>query len=68
MMCQAQLFKVHFKRIMKLSNLSYSLVGQKMFQILAQCKELESKGKNILHFEIGDPDFSTPSNIAIELK
>jgi aspartate/methionine/tyrosine aminotransferase len=52
---------------MKLSNLSYSLVGQKMFQILAQCKELESKGKKILHFEIGDPDFSTPSNIAIEL-
>ena len=52
---------------MQLSKLSYSLIGQKMFQILAQCKELESKGKKILHFEIGDPDFSTPSNIATEL-
>lgn len=34
-----------------------------MFQILARAKELERQGKNILHFEIGDPDFDTPLNI-----
>lgn len=37
--------------------------GQKMFQILERSFELEKKGKNILHFEIGDPDFDTPMNI-----
>ena len=26
-------------------------------------KLLESSGKNIIHFEIGDPDFNTPANI-----
>ena len=34
-----------------------------MFRILAQVQELEKKWENILHFEIGDPDFNTPSNI-----
>lgn len=39
------------------------LQGQPMFKILSQIKELERQGKHIVHFEIGDPDFSTPSNI-----
>jgi len=47
----------------KLSDATYRLEGQKMFQILAKTKELERQGKEILHFEIGDPDFNTPSNI-----
>jgi len=34
-----------------------------MFQILAKTRELEQQGKEILHFELGDPDFSTPPNI-----
>ena len=34
-----------------------------MFQILARAKDLEKKGKDIVHFEIGDPDFPTPKNI-----
>ena len=37
--------------------------GQEMFQILATARELERKGKEILHFELGDPDFSTPDNV-----
>ena len=45
------------------SKASEELEGQKMFQILAQCKELEKKGKEIIHFEIGDPDFDTPKNV-----
>ncbi|MCK5608081.1 pyridoxal phosphate-dependent aminotransferase [Candidatus Pacearchaeota archaeon] len=34
-----------------------------MFQILSTAKLLEEQGKEILHFELGDPDFNTPENI-----
>ena len=37
--------------------------GQPMFKVLDKVKKLESEGKDIIHFEIGDPDFSTPDNI-----
>lgn len=47
----------------KLSDLANRLEGQKMFQILAKTQELERMGKEIIHFEIGDPDFDTPRNI-----
>lgn len=47
----------------KLSDAAHRLEGQRMFQILAVAKELERKGKQVLHFELGDPDFDTPSNI-----
>ncbi len=47
----------------KLSNAALKLEGQKMFQILAQAKDLEKQGKKIYHFEIGDPDFDTPKNV-----
>ncbi len=45
------------------SDSSARLIGQKMFQILDQAKKLESEGKDIIHFEIGDPDFDTPKHI-----
>ncbi len=38
--------------------------GQPMFQVLVKVKKLEAAGKRIIHFEIGDPDFSTPKQIA----
>lgn len=34
-----------------------------MFQILTLTRQLERQGKEILHFELGDPDFNTPPNI-----
>lgn len=34
-----------------------------MFQILTQARQMELAGQDIVHFEIGDPDFDTPSNI-----
>lgn len=37
--------------------------GQPMFKILSRIKELERMNKKIVHFEIGDPDFSTPRNV-----
>jgi aspartate aminotransferase len=33
------------------------------FEVLARAKRLEAQGRNIIHLEIGQPDFSTPLNI-----
>jgi len=33
------------------------------FEVLARAKQLEAEGKDIIHLEIGEPDFDTPSNI-----
>jgi aspartate/methionine/tyrosine aminotransferase len=33
------------------------------FQVLSRARELERQGKNIIHLEIGEPDFATPTNI-----
>ena len=32
-------------------------------QALTRIKELERSGRDIVHFEIGNPDFQTPGNI-----
>lgn len=46
-----------------LSDSAQLLEGQPMFKILSRIKELERDGRDIVHFEIGDPDFKTPSNV-----
>ena len=33
------------------------------FQVLGRARDLERQGKSIIHLEIGEPDFATPSNI-----
>ncbi len=33
------------------------------FEVLARAKELEAAGKDMVHLEIGEPDFDTPANI-----
>ena len=33
------------------------------FQVLSRARELERQGRNIIHLEIGEPDFATPPNI-----
>ncbi len=33
------------------------------FEVLSKARALESQGKEIIHLEIGEPDFDTPSNI-----
>tara|TARA_Y100000590_G_scaffold432034_1_gene547564 strand:+ start:3880 stop:5055 length:1176 start_codon:yes stop_codon:yes gene_type:complete len=48
----------------KLSELSNRIDGQPMFKLLEKVKKLESEGQDIIHFEIGDPDFQTPKNIS----
>ncbi len=39
------------------------LTGQAAFNVLARAQELEKQGEDILHFEIGEPDFDTPAHI-----
>ena len=39
------------------------IYGEAAFEVLAKAQELERQGKNILHFEIGEPDMNTPDNI-----
>jgi aspartate/methionine/tyrosine aminotransferase len=33
------------------------------FEVLARAKAMEAKGRDIIHLEIGEPDFDTPVNI-----
>lgn len=33
------------------------------FDVLVRARQLEAQGKNIVHLEIGEPDFDTPDNI-----
>jgi len=41
-----------------------SLLGtETAFEVLAKAKALEAQGKDIVHLEIGEPDFTTPKNI-----
>jgi aspartate/methionine/tyrosine aminotransferase len=38
------------------------------FEVLARAKALEAQGKEIVHLEIGEPDFDTPANIIAAAK
>lgn len=40
-----------------------SLGTETAFEVLAKAKALEKQGKNVVHLEIGEPDFDTPKNI-----
>src|SRR5689334_20839422 len=33
------------------------------FEVLVKAKALEAKGRDVVHLEIGEPDFDTPENI-----
>jgi len=48
---------------MRLANRMSRLGTETAFVVLAKAKALEAKGKNIIHLEIGEPDFDTPRNI-----
>ena len=47
----------------KFTDYAHRLEGQPMFRLLDRVKTLERQGKDIIHFEIGDPDFDTPKAI-----
>ena len=33
------------------------------FEVLNRARALEKQGKEIIHLEIGEPDFDTPANV-----
>jgi aspartate/methionine/tyrosine aminotransferase len=47
----------------KLASRMGRLGTETAFEVLARAKALERQGKNIIHLEIGEPDFKTPDNI-----
>lgn len=46
-----------------LSIAANNVEGQPMFKILDKVQKLERTGREILHFELGEPNFDTPPNI-----
>ncbi len=48
---------------MQLSERMSRLGTETAFQVLARAQALEAKGKDIVHLEIGEPDFDTPKHI-----
>lgn len=40
-----------------------SLGTETAFEVLAKARALEKQGKDVVHLEIGEPDFDTPKNI-----
>ena len=46
-----------------LSIAANNVQGQPMFRILDKVQKLERAGRDILHFELGEPNFDTPQNI-----
>lgn len=47
----------------KISTRAADIAPFHVMDILAQAKALESQGKNIIHMEVGEPDFATPEPI-----
>ncbi len=48
---------------MKLATRMSRLGTETAFEVLAKAKALEAQGREIIHLEIGEPDFDTPANI-----
>ena len=46
-----------------LSVAANNVEGQPMFKVLDKVQRLERSGREILHFELGEPNFDTPPNI-----
>jgi aspartate aminotransferase len=47
----------------KLAEAMSRLGTETAFEVLAKARALEAQGREIIHLEIGEPDFDTPSNI-----
>ena len=48
---------------MKLADRMARLGTETAFEVLAKAKRLEAEGMDVIHLEIGEPDFDTPANI-----
>src|SRR5262245_1163883 len=48
---------------MRLSERMARLGTETAFEVLVRARALEAQGKNVVHLEIGEPDFDTPAHI-----
>ena len=48
---------------MKLATRMTRLGTETAFEVLMKARALEAQGREIVHLEIGEPDFDTPANI-----
>ncbi len=48
---------------MKLAERMSRLGTETAFEVLVRAKALEAKGHDVIHLEIGEPDFDTPKNV-----
>src|SRR5437588_1319918 len=51
------------QRELRLAKRMNRLGTETAFEVLVKAKALEAKGRDIVHLEIGEPDFDTPKNI-----
>jgi aspartate aminotransferase len=54
---------MHKTHELRLAKRMARLGTETAFEVLVKAKALESKGRDIIHLEIGEPDFDTPGNI-----
>lgn len=48
---------------MKLAQRMSNLGTETAFEVLVKARALEAQGRNIIHLEVGEPDFDTPENV-----
>jgi aspartate aminotransferase len=53
----------HHHDTMKLAQRMSRLGTESAFEVLARARALEAQGRHVIHLEIGQPDFPTPSHI-----
>ena len=53
---------------MRLAERMSVLGTETAFEVLAKARRLEAEGKDVIHLEIGEPDFNTPENIRLAAK
>ena len=54
---------MHRTHELRLAKRMERLGTETAFEVLVKAKALEAQGRDIIHLEIGEPDFDTPSNI-----
>jgi len=54
---------MHKAHELRLATRMARLGTETAFEVLVKAKALEAQGRDIIHLEIGEPDFDTPSNI-----
>src|SRR5436309_9377019 len=57
---------MHKTHELRLARRMERLGTETAFEVLVKAKALEAQGRDIIHLEIGEPDFDTPSNIIDE--